>query len=74
MMRFIDFCDKHKILLAIFPPQSTHSLQPLDVVIFSPLAHFYSDFVTEHLHNSQTLVGGNGYMATQPSRCTQPLG
>ena len=56
-MRFIDFCDKHKILLAVFPPHSTQSLQPLDVVLFSPLAHFYSDLVTEHFHDSQALAG-----------------
>jgi hypothetical protein len=31
---FIDFCDSNRILLAIFPPHSTHSLQPLDVVLF----------------------------------------
>ncbi|CAE7221418.1 DDE 1 domain containing protein [Pyrenophora teres f. teres] len=29
---FINFCDAHKILLAVFPPHSTHSLQPLDVI------------------------------------------
>jgi hypothetical protein len=44
-MRFISFCNKHKILLAIFPPHSTQSPQPLNVVIFSPLAHFYSNSV-----------------------------
>jgi hypothetical protein len=31
---FIYFCDSNRILLAIFPPHSTHSLQPLDVVLF----------------------------------------
>ncbi|CAE7002878.1 DDE 1 domain containing protein [Pyrenophora teres f. teres] len=39
---FINFCDAHKILLAVFPPHSTHSLQPLDVVMFAPLASAYS--------------------------------
>ncbi|KAI1676492.1 DDE-1 domain containing protein [Pyrenophora tritici-repentis] len=32
---FIDFCE---ILLMVFPPHSTDSLQPLDVVLFAPLA------------------------------------
>jgi hypothetical protein len=41
-MKFIDFCDKHRILLAILPPHSTHWLQPLDVSLFSPLAQYYS--------------------------------
>jgi hypothetical protein len=31
---FIDYCDGNRILLAIFPPHATHSLQPLDVVLF----------------------------------------
>ncbi|KAK1918708.1 hypothetical protein P3342_001757 [Pyrenophora teres f. teres] len=39
---FINFCDAHKILLAVFPPHSTHSLQPLDVVMFALLASAYS--------------------------------
>lgn len=41
-MQFIDFCDSHRIILAILPPHSTHRLQPLDVGIFSPLATTYS--------------------------------
>ena len=41
-MRFIDYCNKHKILLVIYPPHSIHWLQPLDVSLFSPLATFYS--------------------------------
>jgi hypothetical protein len=31
-MDFIEYCDKNRILLAVFPPHSTHSLQLLDVV------------------------------------------
>ncbi|KAK1916434.1 hypothetical protein P3342_004253 [Pyrenophora teres f. teres] len=34
---FIEYCDQNKILLAIYPPHSTHTLQPLDVVLFKPL-------------------------------------
>ena len=56
-MDFIDFCDQHKILLAIFPLHSTQSLQPLDVVCFAPLAQNYSDHVTKHLHDSQGISG-----------------
>jgi hypothetical protein len=47
---FIDFCDANSILLAIFPPHSTHSLQPLDVVLFSP---FSRNYTTELNRNSQ---------------------
>jgi hypothetical protein len=39
------------------PPHTTHVLQPLDVVLFAPLAAQYSAAVTEHLHDSQALLG-----------------
>jgi hypothetical protein len=55
-MAFVSFCDRNKILLAVYPPHSTHTLQPLDVVCFKPLAQNYSDELTDHLHNSQGLV------------------
>lgn len=50
---FIDFCDANRILLAIFPPHSTHSLQPLDVVLFSPLARHYTTELNRQLQRSQ---------------------
>ena len=56
-MAFIKYCDRHRILLLVLPPHSTHTLQPLDVVLFSPLASKYSNTVTNHLHNSQALAG-----------------
>ena len=56
-MAFIKYCDRHRILLLIFPPHATHVLQPLDVVLFAPLASAYSAVVTEHLHESQGLLG-----------------
>ena len=56
-MAFINFCNQHKILLAIFPLHSTQLLQPLDVVCFAPLAQNYSAAVTQHLHNSQGILG-----------------
>jgi hypothetical protein len=46
----IDFCDAKKILLAVFPPHSTHTLQPLDVVLFSSLSNNYSQELNRHLH------------------------
>jgi hypothetical protein len=47
---FIDFCDGNRILLAIFSPHATHSLQPLDVVLFAPLLKSYSQELDRHLH------------------------
>ena len=55
-MDFIKMCIKYRILPAIYPPHSTHTLQPLDVVCFSPLAGNYSRDLTDHLHTSQGLT------------------
>ena len=39
---FKDYCLEHKILTLCMPPHSSHILQPLDVVCFSPLKREYS--------------------------------
>lgn len=54
-MKFLDYCEANKILMATYPPHSTHSLQPLDVGIFSPLSKAYSDELEAFLHASQGL-------------------
>ena len=54
-MKFIDWCDKHQVLLAIYPPHSTHRLQPLDVSLFSPLATFYTQQLEEFIHGTYGL-------------------
>jgi hypothetical protein len=56
---FFDFCHNNKILIMIFPPHSTHTLQPLDVVMFAPLAQNYSTRLSEHVHGSQGLLHVN---------------
>jgi hypothetical protein len=43
----------------IFPLYSAHTLQPLDVVIFAPLARNYSTRLSEHVHGSQGLLHVN---------------
>jgi hypothetical protein len=53
---FIDYCDTHRILLAVLPPHSTHTLQPLDVVMFKPLSTAYTHHLTLHLQTTQGLV------------------
>ena len=55
-MDFIEYCDQNKILLAIFPPHSTHTLQPLDVVMFKPLSTAYSTELSSFLYKSQGLL------------------
>jgi hypothetical protein len=51
-MNFINYCDRNRILLAIFPPHSTHTLQPLDVCVFKSLLAAYSGELSRYLHNS----------------------
>ena len=41
-MQFLNWCHEHRILVAVFPPHSTHRLQPLDVSIFRPLSQYYA--------------------------------
>jgi hypothetical protein len=40
---FIRYCYRNKILLIMFPPQSSHTLQPLRVGMFKPLSTAYSE-------------------------------
>jgi hypothetical protein len=51
-MDFINYCNDNKILLAVFPPHSTHTLQPLDVGLFKPLSTAYSIELSSYLHDS----------------------
>jgi len=41
-LTFLEWCLQHKILVAWYPPHSTHRLQPLDVGCFAPLASYCS--------------------------------
>ena len=53
---FLKYCHQNKILLAIYPPHSTHTLQPLDVVLFAPLARAYAKELTARLFKSRGLL------------------
>ncbi|EED15568.1 pogo transposable element, putative [Talaromyces stipitatus ATCC 10500] len=55
-MRFIEYCDRNRILLAIFPAHATHTLQPLDVALFSPLSKAYSEELKQFLNDCQGLT------------------
>ena len=41
-LKFIDYADRNRILIAVLPPHSTHRLQPLDVGLFSALSTYYA--------------------------------
>jgi hypothetical protein len=55
-MDFIEYCDRNRILLAVYPPHSTHTLQPLDVVMFKPLASAYSAQLARSMERCQRLT------------------
>jgi hypothetical protein len=55
-MEFIDYCDRNRILLMVYPPHSTHTLQPLDVVMFKPLSSAYSGQVAAFMERCQGLT------------------
>lgn len=45
---FLDFCDKHKIILNAFPSHTTHFLQPLDGAPFQQYKHFHGQIVNQY--------------------------
>jgi hypothetical protein len=53
---FIEYCDRNRILLAVYPPHSTHTLQPLDVVMFKPFSSAYSNQVAAFIERCQGLT------------------
>jgi hypothetical protein len=51
--RFLDYCDAHRILVLVYPPHATHTLQPLDVSCFKPLSQSYSNELIYHNYTTQ---------------------
>jgi hypothetical protein len=41
-LKFLTWCEQHRVIVGVYLPHSTHRLQPLDVSLFSPLATFYT--------------------------------
>ena len=41
-IKFLEYCAANKILVARFPPHATHTVQPLDVVVFKSLSAAYT--------------------------------
>jgi DDE superfamily endonuclease len=56
-MDFLEWCDQHRIIVAVFPPHSTHRLQPLDVSLFSPLSTAYTNQLIQWTAKTQGLIG-----------------
>ncbi|KAM4061808.1 DDE superfamily endonuclease [Hirsutella rhossiliensis] len=60
-LKFIDYADRNRILIAVLPSHSTHRLQPLDVGLFSALSTYYAQGSDQLMHlrpKISRLVGG----------------
>jgi hypothetical protein len=56
-MNFLDWCEKHRILVAVYLPHTTHRLQPLDVSLFAPMATFYSQSLEQFTQATSSISG-----------------
>jgi hypothetical protein len=59
---FKDYCLEHKILTLCMPPHSSHVLQPLDVVCFSPLKRKYSQRVRDLARQRVFHINKEGFL------------
>jgi hypothetical protein len=59
---FKDYCLEHKILTLCMPPHSSHILQPLDVVCFSPLKRKYSQCIRDLARQHVFHINKEGFL------------
>jgi hypothetical protein len=55
-MKFLDYCIKNKIIVLRFPSHATHTLQPLNVVVFKSLSSAYSRELEQFRIQSHRLI------------------
>ena len=55
-IKFINWADRHSIIILILPPHTTHKLQPLNVGLFQPLSTAYSKELDDLMVASGGLV------------------
>jgi hypothetical protein len=58
----IDFARDHNIVVFGYPPHTTHLLQGLDVVLFSPFKNAYARHAAEHLKQTGREVGKGDFL------------
>jgi hypothetical protein len=56
MMDFIKYCNQNRIFFAVYPLHSTHTLQPLDIIMFKPFSSGYSNQVAAFMERCQELT------------------
>src|SRR5438067_1064354 len=54
MKQILEVYEDNKIIPFYFSPHTTHFMQPLDVVLFQPYKHWYSEAVNESLWTGYT--------------------
>lgn len=54
---FIQYCEEHNIIPFGLPPHLIYILQPLDVVVFQPLKHYYTKAVETLIRDGLTNIG-----------------
>jgi hypothetical protein len=55
-LTFVKWCRSNRILVAVFPPHSTHRLPPLNISLFGPLTTYYSQSQDAHSRLPQGLA------------------
>ena len=59
---FLHWCLDYQVLPVCLPPHTTHFLQPLDVAVFGPLKHAYSDLLqAQYTKGERGVWKGNFY-------------
>jgi hypothetical protein len=64
---FDQFCTQNRIITIYMPPHSSHLLQPLDVVCFSPLKRVYSREIQQLIRQGIYHIDKDDFLAAYAS-------
>jgi hypothetical protein len=62
-IEFLEYCIKYDIIVGIFPPHSTHLLQPLDRGVFQPMKNKHQKSVRNHIAIGEICFNRNDFIA-----------
>ena len=69
--KFVRVCYSKNILPFQLPPYTTYLLQPLDVVYFQPLKHYYSKVINKTVQDGNCKFLKIEFLAQITSICSQ---